>query len=221
MFYHKEIKKYVKYALFQATLSKALNQQVGGCLLPVNSEIPIGAYNGPPRGIDEMKNWGRFGPNVREELWKVAEERFGQFWHGKHSIEIPHPKVDFDPRYLLNCKHGEGLKFQIDVHCETNLVINAARAGVSTVDSSVFLTCPIPCKNCATILIQAGVAEVHCCKSDIGLNEYDGAEYNYYMSRWLFKSSNTKLIEYESDILAEAFSSLSSAVSNFSKFSHD
>jgi deoxycytidylate deaminase len=222
MFYKNELVKYLKYALFQATLSKARNQKVGGVLIPKGGEIPIGAYNGPPRGIDEKNNWGRFSPEDRVKLWEIAENEHGRYWHGQHNINLAHPNVEVDPRRLLGYKHGEGLKFQLDVHCETNLVINAARSGVSTVESVVILTCPIPCKNCATVLIQAGVSEVHCLTSNVGEKTEDGGEGNYYMSRWLFENAqNTTLIEYTQSIYNKALEGFIQNSGSFETFKND
>lgn len=50
------------------------------------------------------------------------------------------------------------------VHAEQNLIINAARVGVSLVDSIVFVSA-YPCVMCAKALVQVGVSTVYVRKS--------------------------------------------------------
>lgn len=46
-------------------------------------------------------------------------------------------------------------------HAEVNCIANAARMGVCTFDTSLFVTCEIPCKDCLSTLINAGVKTVY------------------------------------------------------------
>lgn len=45
------------------------------------------------------------------------------------------------------------------IHAEHNAVLNAARAGHSTLDSTLYVT-HAPCVRCADVLIQAGISTV-------------------------------------------------------------
>lgn len=47
-------------------------------------------------------------------------------------------------------------------HAERNAIFNAARIGVSTRDCSIYLTCGIPCADCARGIINAGIRRVVC-----------------------------------------------------------
>jgi dCMP deaminase len=47
-------------------------------------------------------------------------------------------------------------------HAERNAIYNAARNGVSTEGASIYLTCGIPCTDCARGIINAGITDVHC-----------------------------------------------------------
>jgi dCMP deaminase len=47
-------------------------------------------------------------------------------------------------------------------HAEINSIISAARIGVSTVDCSMYLTCGIPCTDCARGIINAGIRRIIC-----------------------------------------------------------
>jgi dCMP deaminase len=56
------------------------------------------------------------------------------------------------------------------VHAEINAIINAARIGVSTNESKMYLTCGIPCTNCGKAIINAGIKEIYCKKEDTTVN---------------------------------------------------
>lgn len=46
-------------------------------------------------------------------------------------------------------------------HAEVNCIANAARTGVCTMNSTLFVTCEIPCKSCLSTLINAGVVTAY------------------------------------------------------------
>jgi len=47
-------------------------------------------------------------------------------------------------------------------HAERNAIYNAARIGVSTKGCRMYLTCGIPCSDCARGIINAGIIEIYC-----------------------------------------------------------
>lgn len=53
-------------------------------------------------------------------------------------------------------------KYFYMVHAEINSIINAARTGVSIKNSSIYLTCGIPCADCAKAIINAGIKTIYC-----------------------------------------------------------
>jgi dCMP deaminase len=48
------------------------------------------------------------------------------------------------------------------IHAEANSVVNAARIGVSTKGCTMYLTCEIPCADCARTIINAGITTIYC-----------------------------------------------------------
>ena len=46
------------------------------------------------------------------------------------------------------------------VHAEVNAILNAAKEGISTRGTSLYLNCEIPCKWCAGIIINAQIKEI-------------------------------------------------------------
>jgi len=47
-------------------------------------------------------------------------------------------------------------------HAERNAIYNAARIGVSTKGCTMYLTCGIPCADCARGIINAGITRIVC-----------------------------------------------------------
>lgn len=72
------------------------------------------------------------------------------------------------PRKVAGYASGEGLNLCPATHAEINAIINAARNGVSTNHSTIYMSsdCPIPCKNCIASLINAGIEEIVVSKLD-------------------------------------------------------
>lgn len=51
-------------------------------------------------------------------------------------------------------------------HAERNAIYNAARSGVSTLMSTMYLTVPVVCCDCARAIINAGIANVWMVQGD-------------------------------------------------------
>jgi len=64
------------------------------------------------------------------------------------------------PRKAAGYKSGEGLHLCPAAHAETNCIVNAARLGVSTLNTTLYMNCITPCRECMKLLINAGVAEI-------------------------------------------------------------
>lgn len=66
------------------------------------------------------------------------------------------------PRKRAGYASGEGLSLCPATHAEVNAIINAARNGVSTNHTSLYMStgCPVPCKDCIACIINAGIEEV-------------------------------------------------------------
>lgn len=87
------------------------------------------------------------------------------------------------------CKSGEKPELCRATHAEQNAVANAARIGVSTRGSILYISPEdLPCPLCAKILINAGVAEVHYKRTD-----YPGWE----LSKLLFTDAGVKLVQHK------------------------
>jgi len=78
----------------------------------------------------------------------------------------------------MGFRSGDGLDYCIAAHAEQNCIANAARMGICTMGSTLYMNDQIPCKNCLAILINAGVKEVAVTKLEL----YDGE--GEYLARY-------------------------------------
>ena len=75
---------------------------------------------------------------------------------------IPHCEGSVCPRRAAGYKSGEGLHLCPAAHAERNAIIQAARLGIRTKRSTLYLNTQIPCKDCLIEIINAGINEVVC-----------------------------------------------------------
>ena len=51
-------------------------------------------------------------------------------------------------------------------HAERNAIYNAARIGVSTKGTTMYLSCGVPCADCARAIINSGIIRIFCERND-------------------------------------------------------
>ena len=150
-----------------ASKSQCLSRKIGALIVKDKSIISTG-YNGPPRGIPHCG------------IDRILSDSFLY-----EELLRKNNKCDTDtcPRRLLGYKSGEGLMYCIAAHAERNCLINAARMGVSTLNTVLYLNTGVPCKDCLIELINAGIVEIVV------------KEYNFYdeVSKWLIEQSNIRV----------------------------
>jgi len=137
-----------------ASKSPCLSRKIGAILVFDHSIISTG-YNGPARGIPHC---GRTRWSIDKGLVEIVRKR--------NDVE----EVDFFdtcPRKVLGYSSGTHLELCPAQHAEENCISNAARLGVSVVGSTLFMNCVIPCKNCFSTLINAGVREIVVDRADV------------------------------------------------------
>lgn len=79
-------------------------------------------------------------------------------------------------------------KYYWMTHAEINSILNAARTGISTKDCVMYMTCGIPCTDCAKAIINSGISEIYC-SSKIN----SGWEEHAKRSKIMFKESSVKV----------------------------
>jgi dCMP deaminase len=133
-----------------ATNSPCLSRKIGAILVRDNSIISTG-YNGPARGIPHC-GAPRF----------LADDSLKQLPYLIETNEL-YSQTEINntcPRKLLGFDSGRGMEYCTAQHAEENCISNAARNGVSVLGSILYMNCVIPCKNCFSTLINAGITEI-------------------------------------------------------------
>ena len=80
-------------------------------------------------------------------------------------------------------------------HAERNAIYNAARIGVSTKGSTMYLSCGVPCADCARAIINAGITRIFVERNDYtkGPHWADSQERSWMM----FDESGVKVCFYD------------------------
>lgn len=88
-----------------------------------------------------------------------------------------------------------GEKYYWYEHGERNAIYNAARVGMKTMGSTMYLNCGIPCADCARAIIQAGVQKV-VCKEECGVVAQDKWYKHAIRSKLMFKEAKVGITYY-------------------------
>jgi len=157
--------------------SKCLSRKIGAVLVKDKAVISTG-YNGAPRGV------------------RNCDERSVKFYEKLNVESLPvatdeHNTPGQCPRRLFCYKSGEGLHLCQAGHAERNALIQAARNGISTLGTTLYCYCPIPCKDCMIEIINAGVTRLVFLKG----SDYDG------YSKVLLEESNIAHYTYKEELL--------------------
>jgi len=127
--------------------SVCLSRHIGSVLVKDKSIISTG-YNGPPRNI----------PHCNERYIIDAEIRALVKSKGKNPDNPKYHNVC--PRYTAGFKSGEGLGYCVAGHAERNALNNAARHGIATKGTTLYMSCGVPCSPCLVEIINCGVEEI-------------------------------------------------------------
>lgn len=88
-------------------------------------------------------------------------------------------------------------KYYWMVHAEMNSILNAARIGVSTKGTRMYVTCGIPCADCTRGIINAGIRHVYV--DDTGQHSAKGSLWDESTKRSIimFNEAGVEIHQYE------------------------
>lgn len=115
-------------------------------------------------------NWDEYFINVCEEIKKKSKDnstKIGVVVVGEDKQIITTGYNSF-PRGINDNvaeRQERPEKYHWFSHAETNAIINSALIGTSTKNSTMYMSCGVPCTDCARNIINAGVKEI-VCRSD-------------------------------------------------------
>lgn len=80
-------------------------------------------------------------------------------------------------------------------HGERNVIYNAARYGIKTLGTTMYLNCGTPCADCARAIIQSGISMIYC-KEDCKTGSRDKWQEHAKRSRQMFAEAGVSVIYY-------------------------
>jgi dCMP deaminase len=142
-------------------------------------------------------NWTEYFLNIAEQIKLKSKDestQIGAVIVGKDN-EILSTGYNSFPRGLDDSKkerQERPEKYFWMIHAEANSIVNAARIGSSIKNSKIYLTCGVPCSDCAKLIINSGIVEVFC------KNTQDDVKGNHWIESKkktleMFKECNIKL----------------------------
>lgn len=134
--------------------SPCLSRHIGAIIVRDHSILSTG-YNGPARGIPHC---GIDRLNHDKTLTQCLLDRRLI----KEGALYPAHWSDSCPRKIIEYPSGTGMQWCHAQHAEENAISNAARNGVNVYGATLYLNTVIPCKNCFSTIINAGIVEVVC-----------------------------------------------------------
>ena len=144
-----------------ASKSPCLSRKIGAVLVRDESIISTG-FNGPPYKVPHCGK-DRFEKDyyLQKEIALINMSLENARLNG---IDVK----EFDitlfyntcPRQVLKYPSGTHMELCFAQHAEENTISNAARIGVSTINTTLYMNSIVPCKNCFGTLINAGVSEI-------------------------------------------------------------
>jgi len=144
--------RFLRIAREVAKSSKCMSRKIGSVLVK-NGSIVSEGYNGPARGVKHC--------NERDiAFFAILDRKIIDRKVFKENVPI-----DRCPRRIFDYQSGQGSHLCQAVHSERNAILQAARNGISTLDTTLYLYCEgvsLPCKDCCIELINAGVKEIVC-----------------------------------------------------------
>ena len=167
---------FMRIAREVAKNSRCLSRQIGAVIVRDNSILSTG-YNGPPRGVPHCGDRHKFDADLATLFSRITKEGYDVSDNTKC------------PRQRLGFESGKGLEYCVATHAEVNAIVNAAREGTSLKYSTMILTCGIPCRNCLSTIINAGISQVIVSSSE----PYDTT------SEYILQCSDLLISQYEGD----------------------
>jgi dCMP deaminase len=164
---------YLKIAELMAEKSTCYRVHVGAILVKDGRIISTG-YNGVPSGMKHCNEIFKENNEIDNSLKEYfsSDSNFFTVWNSLLSHDgSTKSTLRYSPEDWSKLHHNFSEKFE--VHAEQNCLLYAAKNGVSTKDTIVYVTTS-PCDQCLKLLVAAGVKKVYYHK------RYDRLSENYY-----------------------------------------
>tara|TARA_R110001592_G_scaffold153111_1_gene381191 strand:- start:2621 stop:3073 length:453 start_codon:yes stop_codon:yes gene_type:complete len=148
--------------------------------------------------------WDKYFLNIAEQVKEKSKDKrthIGAVIVGKDN-EILSTGYNSFPRGIdddVEERQVRPEKYYWIEHAERNAIYNAARIGVSLRESTMYLTCGIPCSDCAKGIISSGIKRIYCKIQDTTRNREYWDEHAK-RSLQMFKESGVDIIFYNDNV---------------------
>lgn len=110
-------------------------------------------------------NWNEYFKNIAEAVKLKSKDNSTQIGavivgEGNEIVSTGYNSFPRDINDDVVERQERPEKYYWMEHAERNAIYNAARIGVSTDGCTMYLTCGLPCADCARAIINAGIVEV-------------------------------------------------------------
>lgn len=167
--------------------SRCLSREIGAVLTRDKRVIGTG-YNGPPVGIPHCDKRCADYMNHHAKIDKKLMDALHEYTGADYDDIRKDGFINKCPKKMLGFESGQGLEFCIAAHAERNSLLSAAKNGTSTEDTTMYMSCGVPCKDCLIEIINAGVKEVVVSNKDLFYDE---------VSKYILNNSDLKIREYK------------------------
>ena len=145
-----------------------------------------------------MKNWDDYRLGLVEQIKLKSKDKYTQI--GALILTEDNTPVSFGynsfPRGVrddVEERQERPEKYHWFSHAETNAIVNAAKKGSATDGSIMYLSCGVPCPDCARNIINAGIKEVVCKDHQEVMNNPKKWEELSKRSLQMFEESGVKI----------------------------
>lgn len=186
------VSKYMETARVFGEVKNACKSRKIGALIvnPATNNIIGAGYNSPPRGIphadsqEYVENY--FIPHVKDnrEYVEALKNQGLCNERGFSSIDLQDVFCRSCPRRVLGLKSGEGTEICTCAHAEQNAIANKC---LPANDCYMFAYCCTPCRDCAKMIINAGIVRVYVAEKEI----------YHWDTLQMFKDAKVKLYFYD------------------------
>lgn len=164
------VHKYMQTAKTFGQVKNACKSRKIGTLIvnPTNNRIIGAGYNSPPKSVPHCDDldfiYRYFLPkiNARHD-YRVALADF----HTPFGWDVEKLNNAFChacPRRVMGLESGEGSELCTCAHSEQNAIANKCE---SAHDAYMFAYCGIPCRDCAKMIVNAGISRVYIASDEI------------------------------------------------------
>ena len=146
-------------------------------------------------------NWDKYFLNIAEAVKLKSKDQSTQIGavivsDGKEIVSTGYNSFPRGINDFVSERQEKPEKYFWMEHAERNAIYNAARGGNTTKDTVMYLTCGIPCTDCAKGIISSGIKEIYCKKEDTTKNRQFWDEHAK-RSLMMFEEAGIKVNYYE------------------------